>query len=79
MTLMQVGNSEGVRRCDERCYGAEGGVCACCCGGLNHGAGLNRAIDNTRAIAAAWVAAGKESDAYFAPEARQVDLFGGCQ
>lgn len=47
MVLMTVGNSEGERRCDEKCYGATGGVCTCVCGGMNHGAGLKQAQKNT--------------------------------
>lgn len=47
-TLLSVGNSEGTRRCDARCYDAEGGQCDCVCGGKNHGVGLKRAVDNTR-------------------------------
>lgn len=43
MTLMTVGNSEGTRRCDSRCYNAKGGKCTCCCGGMNHGKGLAEA------------------------------------
>jgi len=36
------------RTCNSRCYGAKGAECICCCGGKNHGMGLNKAIDNTR-------------------------------
>lgn len=47
-TLMSTGNSSGeTGRCDAKCYGASGGVCHCCCGGRNHGVGLNQAIENT--------------------------------
>jgi len=35
-----------VGRCDERCYDAIGGKCDCCCGGVNHGVGLNKVISN---------------------------------
>lgn len=46
-TLMSTGNSSGkTGRCDAKCYGASGGTCHCCCGGRNHGKGLNKAIDN---------------------------------
>ena len=48
---MTFGNSEGQRRCDEKCYNASGPECTCCCGGANHGAGLAKATANTRKIA----------------------------
>lgn len=47
-TLITVGNSDGERRCDEKCYGAEGGVCNCVCGGMNHGKGYKAAAENTQ-------------------------------
>lgn len=47
-TLMTVGDNNGERRCDEKCYGAEGGVCSCICGGMNHGVGLKAAAANTQ-------------------------------
>jgi hypothetical protein len=57
-TLIAVYNSEGcVGRCDARCYNAEGDVCTCICGGANHGAGLNKAADNTRDLAESWLEA----------------------
>lgn len=51
MTLITCGNSEGNRRCDERCYGATGGTCDCVCGGANHGKGLAQALANTQEMA----------------------------
>lgn len=36
------------RRCDSRCYNAKGGKCACICGGKNHCAGFDKALDNVR-------------------------------
>lgn len=48
-TLIAVYNSDGcVGRCDAKCYNAECDDCDCICGGRNHGAGLKRALDNTR-------------------------------
>lgn len=48
MTLISVHSGEGcVGRCDSRCYNALGPVCVCCCGGANHGKGLQYALDNT--------------------------------
>ncbi|MCA1571075.1 MAG: hypothetical protein LC798_12280 [Chloroflexi bacterium] len=55
-TLIGVYNSEGcVGRCDARCYDAKHPDCDCICGGKNHGAGLNRAVENTRELASAWI------------------------
>ncbi|MBA7628826.1 hypothetical protein ES703_36322 [subsurface metagenome] len=49
MTLITTSGSEGTTgRCDARCYNAKGPDCDCCCGGLNHGKGLQKAIENTQ-------------------------------
>jgi hypothetical protein len=48
---MTVGNSEGERRCDEKCYSAKTAKCTCICGGKNHGVGLKQAQDNVHQIA----------------------------
>lgn len=48
MILMSYGNSEGTRRCDARCYEGTGDHCDCICGGKNHGAGLQQAMQNVR-------------------------------
>ena len=57
-TLIAVYNSEGcVGRCDARCYNAKGGTCDCICGGVNHGAGVNQAMANTREMAESWIKA----------------------
>ena len=56
MTLIAVYNSEGcVGRCDARCYEAAEPDCDCICGGRNHGAGREQAIDNTRELAGSWI------------------------
>lgn len=56
MTLIAVYNSSGcVGRCDARCYNATEPNCVCICGGKNHGAGLNKALDNTREYCAQWL------------------------
>lgn len=47
-TVIEVGNSEGSRRCDAKCYDAKGSECECICGGANHGAGYLGAIENNR-------------------------------
>ena len=55
-TLIAVYNSEGcVGRCDARCYEAAEPDCDCICGGRNHGAGKEQAIDNTRELAEKWL------------------------
>lgn len=47
-TVMAVYNSEGcVGRCDAKCHDAHEPECVCICGGANHGAGYQRAVDNT--------------------------------
>lgn len=38
-------------RCDSRCYEARTKRCRCCCGGRNHGVGLNQAIKNSAELA----------------------------
>lgn len=55
-TLIAVYNSEGcVGRCDARCYNAQHPDCDCICGGRNHGAGRDRAVENTRELASGWI------------------------
>ncbi|MBT3392108.1 MAG: hypothetical protein HN413_17050 [Chloroflexi bacterium] len=51
-TLISFSSSSGAQsRCDARCYEARHKNCACICGGRNHGAGLDQAIENTRELA----------------------------
>lgn len=58
MVLIEVRNSEGVvGRCDAHCYNAREEHCECICGGKNHGAGLQRAIENTREMVDEWIEA----------------------
>jgi len=39
--LRVLGHKGGLnRRCDERCWDAEGDYCRCVCGGKNHGKGV---------------------------------------
>lgn len=58
MTLIEVrSNGRVVGRCDSRCYaGKPGGAerCDCVCEGLNHGVGLDAAIDNIPRIVSEW-------------------------
>lgn len=55
-TLIAVYTSEGcIGRCDARCHDAHEPDCDCICAGRNHGAGRERAIENTREHAEAWL------------------------
>lgn len=55
-TLIAVYNSDGCQgRCDARCYEATSPECDCICGGMNHGAGLDQAAENTRELAEQWI------------------------
>ena len=55
-TLIAVYNSSGcIGRCDAKCYDAQSADCDCICGGANHGAGQEAAIDNTRDMAEQWL------------------------
>lgn len=48
-TLIRVfENGKCIGRCDASCYNAKHEKCVCCCGGRNHGKGLDAAIENTR-------------------------------
>lgn len=56
VTLLAVYNSEGcVGRCDARCYNASGPDCDCICGGMNHGKGQQKAMDQTREMFEGWL------------------------
>ena len=55
-TLISYQSSGGdLGRCDAKCYLAEEPECTCICGGRNHGAGKQQAIDNTRRLAESWL------------------------
>lgn len=55
-TLIAMYNSEGcIGRCDAKCYKAAEPECDCICGGLNHGAGKAKAMDNTARLADEWI------------------------
>lgn len=49
-TLISAYGGDGklIGRCDARCYNATSKHCECICGGMNHGAGENQAIENTK-------------------------------
>jgi len=48
--IAHYANGRCIGRCDAKCYEAVNPVCDCICGGLNHGAGLKKAIGNTEAL-----------------------------
>jgi hypothetical protein len=81
-TLIAVYNSDGcVGRCDAKCYDAAHDKCDCICGGRNHGAGKQKAVENTREHAKEMVAAYagekglKDFEAMVAGEVVQPDFF----
>ena len=52
MTLISTHSNRGCTgRCDAKCYLAKTKRCTCCCGGMNHGAGLKKAMENTQRYA----------------------------
>ncbi len=55
MVLLTVGNSDGERRCDARCYNATSATCDCVCHGMNHGVGIKQAKQNTEVLAEEWL------------------------
>lgn len=56
VTLISWSTSGGSKgRCDAKCYEAREPACDCICGGRNHGAGLQRAIENTTQQAQGWI------------------------
>ena len=55
-TLISYQSSGGDQgRCDAKCYEAHEDECDCICGGRNHGAGKEQALDNTRERAGSWL------------------------
>lgn len=55
-TLISVYNSDGlVGQCDAKCYNAKEPGCQCVCGGANHGAGQQKAIENTERMSETWI------------------------
>jgi hypothetical protein len=56
VTLISYQSSGGDQgRCDAKCYKAQEPDCDCICGGRNHGAGIEQALDNTRELAGSWI------------------------
>jgi hypothetical protein len=61
-TLIAAYGSEGCEgRCDAKCYEATTPICTCICGGMNHGKGRQKAIENTTVLAERWMAEWKTS------------------
>ena len=55
-TLIASYNYDGCTgRCDAKCYNASHPKCECICRGINHGKGLQTAVDNTRELADTWI------------------------
>ena len=55
-TLIKMDSLDGHRcLCSARCYNAKGSNCTCICGGMNHGAGPERAAQNTQLLSQEWV------------------------
>jgi predicted RNase H-like HicB family nuclease len=80
-TLISYQSSGGDQgRCDAKCYDAIEEPCDCICGGRNHGAGIEQALDNTRELAESWIerarASGQDiTDVELAVEALHQPLF----
>ena len=76
-TLIAVYNSEGcVGRCDARCYNAKPGTaCDCICGGTNHAAGEQRAVDNVRHYTEKTLDEIKSKGGWIPDEYKQKSLF----
>jgi hypothetical protein len=53
ISYQSSGRDQG--RCDAKCYDAAEPDCGCICGGRNHGAGREQAIENTRELAQSWI------------------------
>lgn len=55
-TLIAVYTSDGcVGRCDAKCYNAADQSCDCVCGGMNHGAGRDAAMQQTKDHFGRWL------------------------
>lgn len=65
---MTLGNSEGERRCDARCYNAKSAKCTCICGGMNHGKGESVAAALTEDHALTLLERWRDAGVTLAPE-----------
>jgi hypothetical protein len=77
ITYHSSGGDQG--RCDAKCYEAQHPDCDCICGGRNHGAGLDQALENTRELGESWIehakASGQVIDAALSMPAKMEALF----
>lgn len=83
-TLISYHSSDGSEgRCDARCYDAKHETCNCVCGGRNHGAGKEQAMENTREMATQWIESAIEDgsiiDGQINPHAYQLSLLSFLQ
>jgi len=78
-TLIAAYNSEGcIGRCDAKCYNAERPDCDCICGGMNHGVGRQKAMNNTTKLAETWMEQWQKEHpetTHFVVPAAQLSLF----
>jgi hypothetical protein len=75
VTTLIHAQGAGSGRCDAKCYNAQFQQCVCVCGGLNHGAGLNAAKDNTTKLAGRMLDQVEKRGGFIAPELQQKELF----
>lgn len=75
MTTLIHAQGAGAGRCDAKCYDAQGVECECVCGGMNHGAGIAGAIENTIDLVGHELEAMTKRGGAIADEIRQRDLF----
>lgn len=79
-TLIAAYDSQGrcIGRCDAKCYDADHPDCDCLCGGRNHGAGRQKATENTRQFFEdfidAWEKLHPEAEKFTTPALKPVQL-----
>jgi len=81
-TLIAWYKSDGtcIGRCDAKCYNAEHEKCDCICGGANHGAGLCRAVEQSKEHVQMWAQQAMEENdeihqVVLLPRPVQISLF----
>lgn len=74
-TVLSVHNSDGcVGWCDANCHDAKNPKCTCICGGVNHGVGLSKAVENIRAVYDTIIETLEEGQMAVLPEAIQMEM-----
>jgi len=58
--------------CNSHCYNAKCEVCMCVCGGLNHGVGLQKAIENTIEMQRAGIDGVKYNEKYLKEQVEKI-------